>query len=48
MIPQTTPPPPGTDGVQREIYCSSGFANSTRTFNETKFAVSKMNDFATN
>jgi hypothetical protein len=48
MIPQTTVPPPGTSGVQRKIYCSSGFANSTRTFNETKFAVSKMNVFCDN
>jgi hypothetical protein len=32
MIPQTAAPPPGTGGVQREIYCSSGFANSTLPF----------------
>jgi hypothetical protein len=32
MIPQTAAPPPGTGGVQREIYCSSGFANSTPSF----------------
>jgi hypothetical protein len=32
MIPQTAAPPPGTGGVQREIDCSSGFANSTLPF----------------
>ena len=32
MIPQTAAPPPGTGGVQREMYCSSGFANSIRPF----------------
>ncbi len=47
MIPQTAAPPPGTGGVPREMDCSSGFANSTRTFNETKLAVSKMPFFAT-
>jgi hypothetical protein len=35
MIPQTAAPPPGTGGVQREIYCSSGFANSTPPFFKT-------------
>jgi hypothetical protein len=35
MIPQTAAPPPGTGGVQREMYCSSGFANSTRPIFET-------------
>jgi hypothetical protein len=29
MIPQTAAPPPGTGGVQRELYCSSEFAHST-------------------
>ena len=45
MIPQTAAPPPGTGGVPREMDCSSGFANRTRTFNETKLAVSKMSLF---
>jgi hypothetical protein len=42
MIPQTAAPPPGTGGVQREIYCSSGFANSTRTFFETQPQLSPI------
>jgi hypothetical protein len=37
MIPQTAAPPPGTGGVQREMYCSSGFANSTGSFFETAY-----------
>jgi hypothetical protein len=35
MIPQTAAPPPGTGGVQREIYCFSGFANRTPPFFQT-------------
>jgi len=36
MIPQTAAPPPGIGGVQREMYCSSGFANRSPGFCATR------------